>query len=77
VRPTDNAFAKSFNGRVRQECLNGHWFASIEEARAVLEGWREAYNTDRPHSALGLRSTAEFVAPNIRKQVAVNGRDVS
>ena len=52
-KPTDNAYIESFNGRFRQECLDQHWFASIEEARAVIEEWRRDYNQQRPHSALG------------------------
>ena len=52
-KPTDNAFAESFNGRFRDECLNQHWFASLEEARQIIEAWRIDYNTERPHRALG------------------------
>ena len=51
-KPTDNAFAESFNGRFRDECLNQHWFASLEEARQTIEAWRVEYNTERPHRAL-------------------------
>ena len=59
-KPTDNAFAESFNGRVRQECLNTHWFERITEAQRVLEDWREEYNTERPHSSLGMKTPMEF-----------------
>ncbi len=52
-KPTDNAFAESFNGRFRDECLNQHWFASLEEVRQTVEAWRIEYNTERPHRALG------------------------
>ena len=41
--PTDNAFIESFNGRLRDECLNQHWFLSLDEARAVTEAWRDDY----------------------------------
>ncbi len=51
-KPTDNAFAESFNGRFRDECLNQHWFASLEEARQIIEAWRVDYNTARPHRSL-------------------------
>ena len=61
-KPTDNAFVESFNGRFRQECLNTHWFESIEEARATLEIWRKEYNTERPHTSLGLKTPAEYAA---------------
>jgi putative transposase len=51
-KPTDNAYIESFNGRLRQECLNEHWFMSLGYAKAKIEAWRNAYNTSRPHSAL-------------------------
>ena len=51
---------KSFNGRLRDECLNQHWFLSLDEARAVTEAWREDYNRVRPHGALGNRTPSEF-----------------
>ncbi len=51
-KPTDNAFAESFNGHFRAECLDQHWFASLEEARQTIEAWRVDYNTERPHRAL-------------------------
>ncbi len=51
-KPTDNAFAESFNGHFRVECLDQHWFASLEEARQTIEAWRVEYNTERPHRAL-------------------------
>ncbi len=60
-KPTDNAFAESFNGRFRDECLNQHWFASLEEARQTIEAWRVDYNTERPHRALKQRTPAAWV----------------
>ena len=57
--PTDNAFIESFNGRLRQECLDQRWFESLEEARRELELWRVDYNLNRPHTALGLLTPAE------------------
>jgi putative transposase len=60
-KPTDNAFVESFNGHFRQECLDQHRFASLEEARQVIEAWRIAYNTERPHRALGQRTPAAMV----------------
>lgn len=50
--PTDNATVESFNGRLRQECLNENWFMSKEDARCKIEVWRIHYNQSRPHSAL-------------------------
>jgi putative transposase len=61
-KPTDNAFAESFNGRFRDECLNQHWFASLEEARQTIEAWRVEYNTERPHRALGQQTPAAWEA---------------
>jgi putative transposase len=52
-KPTQNAFAESFNGRLRDECLNEHWFESLADARSKIEAWRIDYNTVRPHSSLG------------------------
>ena len=51
-KPTQNAFAESFNGRLRDECLNQHWFLSLADARRIIEAWRVDYNTVRPHSSL-------------------------
>ena len=58
--PTDNAMVESFNGRLRQECLNEHWFLSLADARSKIEAWRKFYNEERPHSALAWKTPAEF-----------------
>ena len=47
-KPIENAFVESFNGKCRDECLNEHWFASVAEARTLIEAWRVDYNTVRP-----------------------------
>ena len=52
-KPTGNAFIEAFNGRLRAECLNSHWFMSLADAREKLEDWRRDYNEVRPHSAIG------------------------
>ena len=52
-KPTDNAFIESFNGKFRAECLNAHWFMSLDDARRKMEGWLKDYNEVRPHSAIG------------------------
>lgn len=52
-KPTDNAFIESFNGKFRAECLNAHWFMSLDDARTKMEDWRRDYNEVRPHSAIG------------------------
>ncbi|MBR7960408.1 transposase, partial [Burkholderia vietnamiensis] len=60
--PTDNAKVESFNGRFRQECLNAHWFLSLEDARRKIEVWREYYNEARSHSALQWMTPVEFAS---------------
>ncbi len=60
-RPTDNPFIESFNGHFRAECLDQHWFTDLAEAREVIEAFRVEYNRERPHSALGNRTPAEFL----------------
>ncbi|AIY41381.1 Mobile element protein [Collimonas arenae] len=59
-RPTDNAKCESFNGRLRQECLNEHWFMSLDDAKQKIEAWRKEYNESRPHSALQWATPAEY-----------------
>jgi len=59
-KPVQNAYVESFNGKLRDECLNEHWFTSLEEARSLLEAWRQDYNTCRPHSSLGDLTPVEF-----------------
>ena len=61
-KPTDNAYVESFNGHFRAECLDQHWFASLEEARQTIEAWRVEYNTERPHRALGQQTPAAVEA---------------
>lgn len=59
-RPIDNAKIESFNGRLREECLNAHWFLSLDDARRKIEAWRAFYNEVRPHTALKWLTPAEF-----------------
>ena len=66
-KPVQNASIESFNGRLRDECLNEHWFMSLPAARNIVERWRDDYNAVRPHSALGNRTPEEFA-----QQVARN-----
>ena len=56
--PWENGYCESFNGKLRDECLNGEIFYSLKEAQIVIEQWRVQYNTLRPHSALGYRPPA-------------------
>ena len=59
-RPVENSFIESFNGRLRDECLNVEWFSSLEDARQKLAKFREHYNHHRPHSSLADRTPAAF-----------------
>jgi putative transposase len=56
----ENAFIESFNGRLRDECPNQHWFLSLADARRTIESWRESYNTARPHRGLAHLTPAEY-----------------
>ena len=51
-RPWQNAYGESFNGRLRDECLNLHWFATIVEARRIIEAWRRDYNPASQHPSV-------------------------
>lgn len=73
-KPTQNAFAESFNGRLRDECLNEHWFESLADARSKIEAWRIDYNTVRPHSRLGNIPPAAYAklsAPGMQRDGAL------
>jgi putative transposase len=59
-KPAQNAYAESFNGRLRDECLNANWFTSLSDARRKIESWRPDYNQQRPHSSLNYLPPAEF-----------------
>ncbi|MEQ8747393.1 IS3 family transposase [Pyruvatibacter sp.] len=52
-KPTDNAFIEAFNSKLRSECLNAHWFMSLQDASEKLEAWRRHYNEERPHISIG------------------------
>jgi putative transposase len=60
-KPVENAFIESFNGRLRDECLNVHQFTSIADAQAKIEAWRLDYNQRRPHGSLGHLTPNEFI----------------
>jgi putative transposase len=59
-KPTDNATIESFNGRLREECLNVHWFASLEDAQQKIDAFRWDYNEHRPHRPLAGLSPREY-----------------
>ena len=59
-KPNQNAYIESFNGRLRDECLNEHWFTSLDHARGVIETWRREYNDERPKRTLGGLTLSEY-----------------
>lgn len=59
-KPMQNGFIESFNGKFRDECLDRHWFSSLDDAIAVIATYRRHYNTERPHSSLDYRTPAEY-----------------
>jgi len=64
-KPVENAFVESFNGRLRDECLNENWFLSVREARDIIESWRKDYNEARPHSSLNGLTPREFAESTV------------
>ncbi len=73
-KPTDNAYIESFNGSFRDECLNTHWFLSLDDAREKIEAWRRDYNEFRPHSALDNMTPEEYVKKHLKKPEISNLR---
>ena len=61
-KPMQNGHIESFNGRLRDECLNANWFRNLFEARHKIAYWRDDYNSARPHSSLAYRTPGEFAA---------------
>ena len=68
--PWENGYCESFNGKLRDECLNGEIFYSLKEAQVVVEQWRQQYNTRRPHSALGYSPPAPGAYSPVGKPVS-------
>ena len=71
-KPNQNAYVESFNGRLRDECLNEHWFVSLAHARAEIERWRKEYNEERPKKSLGGLTPAVYA-----RQLAAKARTMS
>lgn len=59
-KPMQNGHIESFNGRLRDECLNANWFRTVMDASTKISAWRDEYNGERPHSSLGYRTPNEF-----------------
>jgi putative transposase len=78
-KPTDNAFIEAFNSKLRSECLNAHWFMSLDDARSKMEEWRRYYNEERPHSGIGqiapilLHNTGGADSPSSAKEAENSG----
>src|SRR5450759_2920399 len=68
-KPVQNAYIESFNGKLRDECLNENYFTSLTDAKTTIEAWRKDYNETRPHSSLGDLTPTEF-AMKIRSDAA-------
>jgi putative transposase len=60
-KPVENAYIESFNGRLRDECLNTNQFYSVEDANEIIQTWRDDYNNWRPHSSLGNKTPIEYI----------------
>jgi transposase InsO family protein len=70
-KPNQNAYIESFNGRLRDECLNEHWFVSLAHARVVIEAWRREYNDERPKRSLGGLTPSAYAAQLAGKSVTL------
>jgi putative transposase len=70
-KPNQNAYIESFNGRLRDECLNEHWFTSLAHAQVVIEAWRREYNEERPKKGLGGLTPAAYAERLIRDTCTV------
>ena len=71
-KPTDNALVESFNGRLRDECLNTNWFLSLDDAKRKIEAWRQHYNESATSHIAGLRSTQRFCSTGRRERRPMN-----
>jgi putative transposase len=69
-KPWQNGFVESFNGKLRDECLNRQWFLNLEEVQAEVERWRSFYNHVRPHSAVGNQPPSKAANRPARQQAA-------
>ena len=76
-KPVQNAFAESFNGRLRDECLNENWFTSLEDAQQTIEQWRVDYNNARPHGGLAGLTPTEFRAKFTKENPTPTPEDLS
>ena len=73
-KPNQNAYVESFNGRLRDECLNEHWFVTLVQARSVIEAWRHEYNHERPKRVLGGLTPVEYARRLTEKAITIPGK---
>ena len=71
-KPNQNAYIESFNGRLRDECLNEHWFVSLNHARVIIRAWTQDYNEHRPKKALGGLAPAVYAKQLAAKAITIN-----
>jgi transposase InsO family protein len=71
-KPNQNAYVESFNGRLRDECLNEHWFTTLPHAQTVIRAWVREYNEERPKKALGGLTPAAYARTLINKTATIN-----
>lgn len=69
-KPNQNAYCESFNARLRDECLNQHWFTNLRSAQETIESWRKEYNEERPHSSLKNKTPKMFAKEHYRNVAA-------
>jgi putative transposase len=72
-KPNQNAYVESFNGRLRDECLNEHWFTSLAHAKQVIEDWRRECNEQRPKKSLGGLTPASYAKQMAQKALTMTG----
>jgi putative transposase len=70
-KPNQNAYVESFNGRLRDECLNEHWFLNLAQDKTIIEAWRREYNEERPKKALGELTPAAYAKLLAEKSATV------
>jgi len=76
-KPTQNAYIESFNGKLRDTCLNAHWFVDLDDARRTIEAWRVDYNEVRPHSSLGRRPPAAYARILEERKTAMETEEIA
>ncbi len=74
-KPYQNGSIESFNGKLRDECLNENWFLSLKDAKMLIEAWRHEYNNERPHSALGGKTLNEIRVESIEQVLKTGTSD--